>query len=109
MVFMAYVVPGSSSLGAEWMMFGVPILHHPLGFKQPPNWKMLVYISIDMFTYQVIMHQWYFLSKLWLIRFTFTQLLINYLFAQHELFRVHQPCIHLVQVPIHTTIPMLTT
>ena len=35
--------------------------------------------------------------------------IVDQLFAQHELFRVHQPCIHLVQVSIHSTIPMLTT
>ena len=30
--------------GAEWMMFGVPEKHHPLGFKQHPFLKMLVYL-----------------------------------------------------------------
>ena len=30
----------------SWMMFGVPKNTHPLGFKQHPNWKMLVVYPI---------------------------------------------------------------
>jgi len=35
-------IPGSSFGDAEWMMFGVPKNTINLGFKQHPNWKMLV-------------------------------------------------------------------
>ena len=42
-VTLNHLVPGSSFRGAEWMMFGVPV-HHPWGFKQHPNWKMVTII-----------------------------------------------------------------
>ena len=35
-------IPGSSFGGVEWMMFGVPKNTINLGFKEHPNWKMLV-------------------------------------------------------------------
>ena len=37
-----YYLPRSSFRGAERMMFGVLYIHHSLGFKQHPNWKIMV-------------------------------------------------------------------
>ena len=44
-------ISGSSSLGAEKMMFGGPKKHHPLGLKQHPLEDVCVYIHMYIYIY----------------------------------------------------------